>query len=116
MCSSIHKGKTLNQQGTLSNISKNCCSLPFTTAVPAERVLEMATVNGAKALLWDNEIGSLKPGMKADIVVVNPNTANMLVCRSRYLTQSHTNSFHSHFTMLLQILFLVCKQGTLKVS
>ncbi len=41
------------------------------TVVPAESVLEMATINGARALRWDHEIGSLEVGKKADIVVVN---------------------------------------------
>ena len=39
----------------------------------------MVTVNAAKALLWDDQIGSLAVGKKADIVVVNPDTPNMLV-------------------------------------
>ncbi|KAL6893783.1 hypothetical protein ACP4OV_007881 [Aristida adscensionis] len=42
------------------------------TTLPAETVLKMATINGAKAVLWDNEIGSLEVGKKADLVVVNP--------------------------------------------
>ncbi len=41
------------------------------TVVPAETVLEMATVNGARALSWDNEIGALKVGYKADLVVID---------------------------------------------
>ncbi|RLI09945.1 N-ethylammeline chlorohydrolase [Candidatus Bathyarchaeota archaeon] len=41
------------------------------TALPARAVLEMATVNGARALCWDNQIGMLEPGMKADIIVVD---------------------------------------------
>ncbi|XP_078434811.1 uncharacterized protein LOC144705848 [Wolffia australiana] len=42
------------------------------TAMPSETILRMATINGAKSVLWDNEIGSLEVGKKADIVVVNP--------------------------------------------
>ena len=38
----------------------------------------MATVNGAKALLWEDEIGALKPGMKADLIIINPDSAQML--------------------------------------
>ena len=34
------------------------------TALPSETVLKMATINGAKAVLWDNEIGSLEVGKK----------------------------------------------------
>lgn len=36
--------------------------------MPAEKVLEMATINGAKALLMDGEIGSIEKGKNADII------------------------------------------------
>lgn len=41
------------------------------SVLPAERALEMATLHGARAVLWDDEIGSLKVGMKADLIVVD---------------------------------------------
>lgn len=40
-------------------------------SVPAIDVLRMATINGAKALLWDEEIGSLEVGKKADIILID---------------------------------------------
>jgi len=40
------------------------------TVMSAEDVLEMATVNGAKALGMEKEIGSLEVGKKADLVLV----------------------------------------------
>ncbi|MFQ5916115.1 MAG: amidohydrolase family protein [Nitrospinota bacterium] len=39
------------------------------TMMPIERSVEMATLNGAKALGMEDEIGSLEPGMRADIAV-----------------------------------------------
>jgi len=57
----IHKGRLLNP-----------------TTMPAETVLSMATNHAARAMLWEDQIGSLEVGKKADLVVVNPNSANML--------------------------------------
>lgn len=41
------------------------------TALPAERVLEMATLGGARALHLDDTIGSLEAGKAADIIAVD---------------------------------------------
>jgi 5-methylthioadenosine/S-adenosylhomocysteine deaminase len=38
-------------------------------SMPAERSLEMATINAAKALRIDDRIGSLEPGKQADIAI-----------------------------------------------
>jgi 5-methylthioadenosine/S-adenosylhomocysteine deaminase len=43
------------------------------TRMPAERLIEMATINAAKALGLDGEIGSLEPGKRADIAVFDMN-------------------------------------------
>ncbi|MBA3767357.1 MAG: 5'-deoxyadenosine deaminase [Acidobacteria bacterium] len=40
-------------------------------ALPARRVLRMATIDGARALGLDHEIGSLEAGKRADIAIIN---------------------------------------------
>ena len=56
----IHKARTLR---------------PLT--MPAEKVLEMATINGAKAIGLEKEIGSIEVGKKADLVLVDTNQLNL---------------------------------------
>ncbi|KAB1201424.1 5-methylthioadenosine/S-adenosylhomocysteine deaminase [Morella rubra] len=67
LASLINKGREVYANGTTDP-----------TALPAEAVLKMATINGAKSVLWDNEIGSLEVGKKADMVVVNPSSWTMV--------------------------------------
>ncbi|HOO96358.1 MAG TPA: amidohydrolase [Caldisericia bacterium] len=52
------------------------------TALPATRALRMATADGARALGFD-DIGSIEPGKKADIVVVDFSAAHMQPCFSK---------------------------------
>jgi len=61
LTSLIHKGRLLDP-----------------TVVPAEKILEMVTCDGAQALMLNAQIGALEVGKKADLIVVNPNTATML--------------------------------------
>jgi 5-methylthioadenosine/S-adenosylhomocysteine deaminase len=59
---------SLLQKGRLRNPS----------AMPAQQVLEMATIQSARCIGWNNDVGSIEVGKKADLVVLNPNTPNML--------------------------------------
>ena len=51
---------------------------------PAEEIVRMATINGAIALNIDDEVGSIEVGKKADFIIINPNTANMLPLHDYY--------------------------------
>jgi 5-methylthioadenosine/S-adenosylhomocysteine deaminase len=55
-------------------------------ALPAHRVLEMATLNGARALGLDKAIGSLVPGKRADMVAVDLGPLELSPC---YDPRSH---------------------------
>lgn len=47
------------------------------TVLPASNVLEMATINGAKALGIENEVGTVEVGMKADLILVDTKVPHM---------------------------------------
>jgi cytosine/adenosine deaminase-related metal-dependent hydrolase len=52
-------------------------SLPETSTIYCRQVLEWITIQGAKALKLDHEIGSLSVGKKADIVMIHADELNM---------------------------------------
>jgi 5-methylthioadenosine/S-adenosylhomocysteine deaminase len=45
----------------------------------ARKALELGTIEGARSMGMDDRIGSLKPGKRADLIAINPNTLNMAV-------------------------------------
>jgi len=62
----------MNSAAKLHNVN----SLDPTT-MPAETVLEMATTQGARLLGAESEIGSLEPGKKADLIVLDMNQPHL---------------------------------------
>ena len=82
----IEQGITvgLGVDGAASNNGQDMLELMKTTAllqkvdtlnpiaITAEKVLEMATIDGARAIGMEEEIGSLEAGKRADFVIFNP--------------------------------------------
>lgn len=68
------------------------------TAITAGQVLEMATIGGAKSVGLGKEIGSLEPGKKADLIVLDfnkPNTSpahNPVSCLVYCATQENVDT------------------------
>ncbi|PIA50988.1 hypothetical protein AQUCO_01100065v1 [Aquilegia coerulea] len=67
LASLINKGREAFTKGTTDP-----------TALPAETILKMATINGAESVLWDNEIGSLQARKRADLIIVDPFSWSMV--------------------------------------
>ncbi|KAI5679410.1 hypothetical protein M9H77_10360 [Catharanthus roseus] len=67
LASLINRGREVFYKGTTDP-----------TTLPAETILKMATTDGARSVLWDEEIGSLEVGKKADMIVVNPSSWTMV--------------------------------------
>jgi len=54
------------------------------TLVNARQVVKMVTINGAKVLNWDKEIGSLEVGKQADIITINLDQPHLLPLHDPY--------------------------------
>jgi len=67
-------------------------------SVPAETVIKMATINGAKALGIEDELGSLEVGKKADIILIDLRKPHLVplnnplsaICYSAQSSDVHT--------------------------
>ena len=64
------------------------------TAVPAEAALMMATVCGAKAQGREKECGMIKPGMDADLILLDFNQPHLIPCHNVLSHLAYTASGH----------------------
>ncbi len=69
LCADFHKNETKDR-----------------SAFPAENIVALATIQGAKALGLDSVTGSLEPGKQADMVLVETRSANMFPVYDPYST------------------------------
>ncbi len=74
-CASNNDLDMFSEMGTAAKLHKVACMDPC--VMDAQTCLFMATMGGAKALGMDRAIGSLVPGKKADIIVVDTTKPHM---------------------------------------
>lgn len=68
------------------------------TIMKAQEIIRMVTVNGANALLEEDNIGSLEAGKKADVIIINPNSPGMLPLHdtiANLVTSMHSSNVES---------------------
>jgi 5-methylthioadenosine/S-adenosylhomocysteine deaminase len=68
------------------------------TVMKAQEILTMATRNGARALMDEHLYGSLEAGKKADMIIVNPDSASMLPLHdpiANLVTAMHSSNVES---------------------
>lgn len=74
-CASNNDLDMFGEMDTVSKLGKISTMDP--TAAPAPVVYKMATIEGARALGMDQFIGSIEPGKKADIIVINTDVPHL---------------------------------------
>jgi len=74
-CASNNNLDLFGEMGMCARLQKVCSMDP--TVLPAEKVLEMATIGGARVLGISSEIGSIVPGKWADIVLLAMNKPHL---------------------------------------
>ena len=60
------------------------------TALPAKKLLRMATIDGAKALGLDSEIGSVEVGKRADLILIDLNKPHLSPPADPWTTVAHS--------------------------
>jgi 5-methylthioadenosine/S-adenosylhomocysteine deaminase len=66
----------------LSIVQKHAMGDP--SVVGSREVFEIATIGGARAIGWENEVGALKQGYKADVIVINARNMHSIPLFNEY--------------------------------
>jgi 5-methylthioadenosine/S-adenosylhomocysteine deaminase len=70
-CNSNNQTSDLFRDARVASLLQKNIPLLNPEVMPAEQMMETITVNPARALMWEKEIGSLEPGKKADILLID---------------------------------------------
>lgn len=71
------------------------------TVMNSYEVLKIATINGAKALNLDKEIGSIEVGKKADIIILDLNDIELCPCINPIIQVTHNGWYNSVDTVII---------------
>ena len=81
-CASNNNLDLFQEMDTAAKLEKSVRLDP--TIMPARTVLRMATCNGAKVLGLDHLVGSIRPGMKADLIMIGLDKPHLTPMYSEY--------------------------------
>ena len=71
------------------------------TVMSSYKVLKMATINGAKALGMEDDIGSIEVGKKADIIILSLDDIEMVPCVNPIISIVHNMWYNSVDTTII---------------
>ncbi|MBT9473891.1 MAG: amidohydrolase family protein [Pseudomonadota bacterium] len=92
----------LYQRSIEHRVNHNAGCGPLTVLpVPSRDVLEWATIGGARALCMEDQIGSLTPGKKADIILIDGLALNMFPVHDPVHTTVQQANFSNVDTVLV---------------
>jgi 5-methylthioadenosine/S-adenosylhomocysteine deaminase len=70
-CDGGHQTNDVFEAMQMENVLQNRLPRRDLTSLTTDRLIEMATINGARALMWEKETGSIERGKRADLIIVN---------------------------------------------
>ena len=82
----------------------------------ANDALKMATLNGAKALGLDRDVGSLEVGKSADLIAINTQQANMAPVHDPFASLVHNSSGSAVSTVMVAGTTLVSEGQLTKIN
>jgi len=75
-CASNNDLDLFREMDTAAKLHK--VNLMDPTVMDAKTVLKMATIDGAKAIGVDKDVGSLEPGKQADVIIIDTDTPHLI--------------------------------------
>jgi len=95
-------GNTLDIIGQMGYVAKlHKLEKKDRSVMPPHKVVEMATLGGARAIHRETELGSLEVGKLADVVIIEVQSANMVPIYNPYSALVYSASAHNVDTVIV---------------